>query len=205
MRFLSQGDVAGSSLGMVSQLCSSNVEGTASFLGGTSSKAQIGPETRRLLASFFSDADLAPPGGLPPPNGWGEGNDSPCQTCACTEDHGNGGAEEPEVGADIYTKMVFPNVPHHSFYPHRRGYKINHLRIYALFFAGLGCGYAAASSATHKEKQWALPGLNREFQIAVGTAGSQWALPDLNREHQIPVGTAGPQPRAPDCSGHCQT
>eukprot|EP00435_Cladocopium_sp_Y103_P040801 s1552_g11.t1 len=73
--------------------------------------------------------------------------------------------------------------------------------------------------------QWALPDLNREFQIAVGTAGpqpripdrnghcrtsiassrSQRALPDLNREHQIPVGTAGPQPRAPDPSGHCRT
>lgn len=157
MGFLSQADVAGTSLGMVSsrQICSSNVEGIASFLGGTPSKAQGGLETRRLLASFFSDADLAPPGGLPPPNGWGEGNDSPCQTCACTEDHGNGGAEgrPDEVGTDIYSKMVFPNVPHHSFYPHRRGYKINHLRIYALFFAGLGCGYAAASSATRKEKQ----------------------------------------------------
>eukprot|EP00435_Cladocopium_sp_Y103_P059271 s181_g21.t1 len=81
--------------------------------------------------------------------------------------------------------------------------------------------------------QWALPDLNCERQIAVGTAGpqlrapdrsghcrtstasprfqwalpdrSQWALPDLNREPQIPVGTARPQPRAPDCSGHCRT
>ena len=30
----------------------------------------------------------------------------------------------------------------------------------------------------------------------------QWALPDLNRECQISVGTAGPRPRAPDLSGH---
>ena len=49
--------------------------------------------------------------------------------------------------------------------------------------------------------QWALPGLNRELQISMGT-------PDLNRElrshcrtstassMQISVGTAGPQPRA---------
>ena len=34
---------------------------------------------------------------------------------------------------------------------------------------------------------------------------SQWALPDLNRELQIAVGTAGPQPRLPDPSGHCRT
>ena len=64
--------------------------------------------------------------------------------------------------------------------------------------------------------QWALPDLNRELQIAVGTAGpqpqlptassrSQWALPDLNRDFQIAVGTAGPQPRLPDRSGHCRT
>ena len=72
---------------------------------------------------------------------------------------------------------------------------------------------------------WALPNLNREFQISVGTAGPQprapdlrghcrtstassrahWALPNLNREFQISVGTAGPQPRAPDLSGHCRT
>ena len=34
---------------------------------------------------------------------------------------------------------------------------------------------------------------------------SQWALPDLNRERQISVGTAGPQLRPPDLSGHCWT
>ena len=67
--------------------------------------------------------------------------------------------------------------------------------------------------------QRALPGLNRERQIAVGTARPQprtehcrtsttssrcqRALPDLNCE--ISVGTAGPQPRAQDCSGHCRT
>eukprot|EP00435_Cladocopium_sp_Y103_P046650 s488_g13.t1 len=69
--------------------------------------------------------------------------------------------------------------------------------------------------------QWALPDLNRERQISVGTAGpqlrtpdltghcrtstasarSQWARPDLIRERQSSVGTAGPQPRAPDLSG----
>ena len=34
---------------------------------------------------------------------------------------------------------------------------------------------------------------------------SQWALPDLNRELQIVVGTARPQQRLPDRSGHCRT
>ena len=63
--------------------------------------------------------------------------------------------------------------------------------------------------------QGALPDLNRELQIPVGTAGpqprlpdrirSQCALPDLNRDFQIAVGTAGPQPRLPDRSGHCRT
>ena len=92
----------------------------------------------------------------------------------------------------------------------------------------LHCRTSTASSGS----QWALPDLNRDFQVAVGTAGhqprlpttadlnrsrSQWALPDLNRELQIPVGTAGPQPRLlpvgtagpqprlPDRSGHCRT
>ena len=71
---------------------------------------------------------------------------------------------------------------------------------------------------SQSRSQWALPDLNREFQITVGTAGpqprapdlsghcrtstassrSQWALPDLNRDVQIAVGTAGPQPRLPD-------
>ena len=33
---------------------------------------------------------------------------------------------------------------------------------------------------------------------------SQWALPDLNRELQISVGTSGPQPRAPDARSRSQ-
>eukprot|EP00435_Cladocopium_sp_Y103_P060571 s286_g22.t1 len=81
------------------------------------------------------------------------------------------------------------------------------------------------TSSASSRSQWALPDLNRELQIPVGTAGpqprvpdpsghcrtstassrSQWALPDLNRELQIPAGTAGPQPRVPDPSGHCRT
>ena len=84
--------------------------------------------------------------------------------------------------------------------------------------------HCRTSTATSRS-QWALPDLNRDFQVAVGTAGpqprlpgrsghcqtstassrSQWALPDLNRELQIAVGTAGPQPRLPDRSGHCRT
>ena len=39
-------------------------------------------------------------------------------------------------------------------------------------------------------------------RIATASSRSQWALPDLNRELQISVGTAGPRPRAPDLSGH---
>ena len=100
-------------------------------------------------------------------------------------------------------------------------------------------GHSRTSTASSRS-QWALPDLHRErdFQIAVGTAGpqprlpdrsghcrtstatadrsghcrtstatsrSQWALPDLNRDFQIVVGTAGPQPRLPDRSGHCRT
>ena len=42
-------------------------------------------------------------------------------------------------------------------------------------------------------------------RTSTASSRSQWALPDLNRELQIPVGTAGPQPRAPDPSGHCRT
>ena len=40
---------------------------------------------------------------------------------------------------------------------------------------------------------------------STASSRSQWALPDLNRELQIAVGTAGPQPRLPGRSGHCRT
>ena len=46
--------------------------------------------------------------------------------------------------------------------------------------------------------QWALPDLNGQFQIAVGTAGPQRWIPDRSG------GTAGTQPRLPDRSGHCR-
>ena len=88
-------------------------------------------------------------------------------------------------------------------------------------------GHCRASTVSSRS-QWALPDLNCELQIAVGTAGPQprapdvRALPDLNCELQISMGTAGPQPRAPvgaatfrshqtlpglnrDLSGHCWT
>ena len=42
-------------------------------------------------------------------------------------------------------------------------------------------------------------------RTSTASSRSQWAQPDLNRELQIAVGTAGPQPRAPDPSGHCRT
>ena len=41
-------------------------------------------------------------------------------------------------------------------------------------------------------------------RTSTATSRSQWALPDLNRDFQIAVGTAGPQPRLPDPSGHCR-
>ena len=43
------------------------------------------------------------------------------------------------------------------------------------------------------------------FFLPTANSRSQCALPDLNCELQISVGTAGPQPRAPDLSGHCRT
>ena len=42
-------------------------------------------------------------------------------------------------------------------------------------------------------------------RTSTASSRSQWALPDLNRDFQIAVGTAGPQPRLPDRSGHCRT
>eukprot|EP00435_Cladocopium_sp_Y103_P042928 s2957_g12.t1 len=67
-----------------------------------------------------------------------------------------------------------------------------------------------SGSTASSRSQWALPGLKRELQIPVGTAGPQPRAPDpsgqrQNRELQISVGTAGPQPRAPDPSGQCRT
>ena len=64
-------------------------------------------------------------------------------------------------------------------------------------------GHCRTSTASCRS-QWALPDLNRDFQVAVGTAGPQPRAPDPS-ELQIPVGTAGPQPRLPDRSGHCRT
>ena len=42
-------------------------------------------------------------------------------------------------------------------------------------------------------------------RTSTSSSRSQWALPDLNRDFQVAVGTAGPQPRLPDRSGHCRT
>ena len=49
------------------------------------------------------------------------------------------------------------------------------------------------------------PSFRLSVRTSTASSRSQWALPDLNRELQIAVGTAGPQPRAPDLSGHCRT
>ena len=38
-----------------------------------------------------------------------------------------------------------------------------------------------------------LPGRSGHCRTSTASSRSQWALPDLNRELQIPVGTAGPQ------------
>ena len=38
-----------------------------------------------------------------------------------------------------------------------------------------------------------LPGCSGHCRTSTATSRSQWALPDLNRDFQIPVGTAGPQ------------
>ena len=42
-------------------------------------------------------------------------------------------------------------------------------------------------------------------RTSTASSRSQWALPDLNRDFQVAVGTAEPQPRVPDPSGHCRT
>ena len=60
--------------------------------------------------------------------------------------------------------------------------------------------------------QWALPDLNRELQISVGTAGPQ-PPSDLSAGHQLRAAdlsgrsrnSTTHQPRAPDLSGHCLT
>eukprot|EP00435_Cladocopium_sp_Y103_P055316 s1524_g18.t1 len=48
-------------------------------------------------------------------------------------------------------------------------------------------------------------GRKSETDLGMGRSCARQALPDLNRELQIPVGTAGLQPQAPDRSGHCRT
>ena len=64
--------------------------------------------------------------------------------------------------------------------------------------------------AANSRSQWALPGLIRELQMSVGTAGPHPPAPDVSGHcrtstaSSISVGTAGPQRRAPDVSGHCR-
>ena len=57
----------------------------------------------------------------------------------------------------------------------------------------------------HCRPQLGAPDLSGHCQTSTASVRSQWALPELNRERQISVGTAGSQPRAPDLSGHCRT
>ena len=42
-------------------------------------------------------------------------------------------------------------------------------------------------------------------RTSTASSRSQWALQDLNRDFHIAVATAGPQPRLPDRSVHCRT
>ena len=68
---------------------------------------------------------------------------------------------------------------------------------------------SSSSSAASRRQQWGpqarAPDLSGHCRTSTASAGSHWALPDINRERRISVGTAGPQPRAPDLSGHCRT
>eukprot|EP00435_Cladocopium_sp_Y103_P059434 s895_g21.t1 len=43
---------------------------------------------------------------------------------------------------------------------------------------------------------------SRSCRTSSNSSRSRWALPGLNRELQNTVGTAGPQPRVPEPSGH---
>ena len=47
-----------------------------------------------------------------------------------------------------------------------------------------------------------LPGRSGHCRTSTATSRSQWALPDLNRDFQIAVGTAGPQRE--ECQKRCQ-
>ena len=58
-------------------------------------------------------------------------------------------------------------------------------------------GHCCTSASASLQWQWAL--------TSTATSRSQCALPDLNYERQISVGTDGPQLRPPDLSGHCRT
>jgi hypothetical protein len=66
------------------------------------------------------------------------------------------------------------------------------------------------SSTARARSHGALPDLNRELQISVGTAGPQQRTPDLSGPCRTStasarLGTAVPQLREPDVSRHCGT
>ena len=63
----------------------------------------------------------------------------------------------------------------------------------------------APDPSGHCRTSTGAPDPSGHCRTSTASSRSQWALPDLNRDFQIAVGTAGPQPRLPDRSGHCRT
>eukprot|EP00440_Ansanella_granifera_P060874 gb/GFBE01065988.1/.p1 GENE.gb/GFBE01065988.1/~~gb/GFBE01065988.1/.p1 ORF type:complete len:227 (+),score=34.57 gb/GFBE01065988.1/:1-681(+) len=111
---------------------------SAALKSGSGPAGPRGGRAQALASSFFDPNDLAPQGGLPPPDGWGGGNDSKCETCACDSRLLDKNEE------NIYVRpMVIPNVPHHAFYPHTTTYRVGHFKLFLLFLIGAGSGYAA--------------------------------------------------------------
>merc|ERR1712062_100843 len=92
-------------------------------------------ESKEMPAEFTYEEG----GGLlPPEGGWGDGNDSSCETCGCVH-------KDVEEILQERPKMVYPNVPHHSFFPHETGYRLSLMQMCACFLIGIGGGYSIVS------------------------------------------------------------
>lgn len=76
--------------------------------------------------------------GIPPAAGWGDGNDSPCLSCAC-EDRALDVAAGGDGGQGGHDLIEYPNVPHHRYYE-LTGRRVRPKSMMYVFFIGLAAG-----------------------------------------------------------------
>ena len=91
--------------------------------------------------------------------------------------------------------------------------RIIKLYIYFVFPFSASSSYLPSSSYHRRQLyfpmgsarlQERVPDCNGQCRTSTGSSRLQWAVPGLNPEFQIAVGSTGPQSGIPDCSGQCR-